>query len=66
MKYILISICMAMLPLGLLTGLLAYYDLKKVEMNFVEKEKTKIILFYSLVLMVTSVLCLKSIKVGGM
>lgn len=62
MKYILISICMAMLPLGLLTALLAYHDLKKIEMSFVEKDKTKIILFYSLVLMVTSVLCLNFIK----
>lgn len=62
MKYILISICMAMLPLGLLTALLAYHDLKKIEMSFVEKDKTKIILFYSLVLMVISLLCLNFIK----
>jgi hypothetical protein len=53
---------MAMLPLGLLTGLLASHDLKKVAMNKIERDKTKIILFYSLVLMVTSVLCLNSIK----
>ena len=62
MKYILISICMAMLHLGLLTGLLASHDLKKVEMNKIERDKTKIILFYSLVLMVTSVLCLNFIE----
>ena len=62
MKYILISICMAMIPLGLITALFAYHDLKEIKMGFVEGDKTKIILFYSVVLVVVSVLCLNVIK----